>query len=315
LIEKIILITEIFFSGPAVVERRLRVLNINMWGFKFPLGMDQMPRFRALRDHLSRNYYDVVLLQEVWQKDLHDIIAKSMPYVSPFKAYNGCKGNFIVPIECSGLVVLSRHPIERVFYNEYSRRGELRELLDGSMFVRKGLAGARIRWKGLTLDVFTTHLVTYLMDPDSNDSVRRLQSAETVDIIRKSNADIKIFSGDANAFPDTKHPRTPYRILTSFMKDAQTDKFPGSSRAPVFHTYGNHRNTYTRHAMLPGRIDYIMYAARPGLQMFTDKFRLPPLTAYANGRRVSIADHEPLLAEFVVRERVVPVINSNYGKR
>jgi endonuclease/exonuclease/phosphatase family metal-dependent hydrolase len=267
----------ICFSGPDVINQKLRILNINMWGLKWPLGMDQMPRFHALRENLRKNYYDVVLLQEVWQRNLYDILEKSMPYVSPFKAYNGCSGRFPVPLECSGLMILSRHPIEKVFYNDYSVRGSLFEF-DAQVFVRKGLAGARIHWNGLTLDVFTAHLSTYLMDPNSNDRVRRSQSAETVDMIRQSNADIKIFSGDVNARPNSCHPRTPYRILTSFMKDAQTDRFPGSSHAARFYTYGNNRNTYTSNIMLPERIDYIMYAARPGLQMFTKEFLLPAAT-------------------------------------
>ena len=42
-------------------------------------------RFTALAGILRSGSYDVVVLQEVWLKQQYDIIADTMPYVSPFR--------------------------------------------------------------------------------------------------------------------------------------------------------------------------------------------------------------------------------------
>ena len=51
--------------------------------------------------------------QEVWFRKDYEIIRKATPYMSYFESFNTCSGYFL-PIECSGLVILSRHPIESV---------------------------------------------------------------------------------------------------------------------------------------------------------------------------------------------------------
>ena len=278
----------------------LRVLNVNMWGLKLPLAMDRRERFVALRNHLRRNYYDVVLLQEVWDRASYDILRQSKLYITPFKAFNGCSGRLPLPLECSGLVILSRHPIKKHWYKEFSVRGNvIPPDPQGQLFVRKGLAVARIWWNGLNVDVFTSHLVSYMMSDRENRNIRKTQAKEAVDFIRKSSADVQIFAGDANATP--KSPT--YRILTSAMRDPLIERFgPRSSLDPRWRTWGNRRNTYT--AGMPGaaRIDYLLYRGRPGVQIYPTHFNLPPLRAYAAGSKVSITDHEPILAEFSIRK-------------
>ena len=170
-------------------EGKLRVLNINMWGLKWPLAMHQRERFKALSEILGRSNYDVVLLQEVWYRYQYDIIKGTFPYVSPFRTMNGCSGIFPFPIECSGLVILSRHPVKKFWYKSYSVRGWL--IIDGQFAVRKGLGIARIWWNGMTVDVSTSHLSTYTMSAMENLHERMVQTMETVDILRKSSADIK----------------------------------------------------------------------------------------------------------------------------
>ena len=50
---------------------------------------------------------------------------------------------------------------------------------DGEIFVRKGVGIARILWAERTVDVFTTHLVSYTKATD-NKLTRYLQAMETV---------------------------------------------------------------------------------------------------------------------------------------
>ena len=160
-----------------------------MWGLKWPLAMHQRERFRALSGILRQSSYDVVLLQEVWYRYQYDIIKDTFPYVSPFRTLNGCNGIFPIPLECSGLVILSRHPVKKVWYKPYSVRGRL--IMDGQFAVRKGLGIARIWWNGMDVDVSTSHLSTYTMSAMENLHERMVQTKETIDILRKSRADVK----------------------------------------------------------------------------------------------------------------------------
>ena len=219
-----------------------------------------------------------------------------------------------MPIECSGLVIMSRHPIAYVQFQPFTKRGYLLNF-DGEIFARKGLASARILFHDLTVDVFTSHFASYRDDPKTNSIVRRLQTLETATAIRHSDADVKVFGGDINALPAATFPGVPYNILTSVMTDACAERFPGGGgngggarMHPVFDTYGNRRNSYTGDSTHNGRIDYLMYTAkgRPGLRVYTKEFKLPRFTwrSSTTGRhRISISDHEPLLADFAISRR------------
>ena len=160
-----------------------------MWGLKWPLAMHQRERFQALSSILKQSSYDVVLLQEVWYRYQYNLIKDTFSYVSPFSTMNGCSGIFPFPIECSGLVILSRHPVKKFWYKPFSVRGWL--LFDGQFAVRKGLGMARILWNGLEVDVSTSHLSTYSMSAMENLRERMIQTTEMIDILKKSRADIK----------------------------------------------------------------------------------------------------------------------------
>ena len=174
---------------------------------------------------------------------------------------------------------------------------------DGEIFVGKGVGKARIRWHGLAVDVFTSHFVSYTNNPNSdNKLVRFLQSKETVSYIQRSDADIKLFGADINALPTTSSHWMPYYVLSTYLRDSVTDRYPGASFHPWFATYGNRRNTYTR-AAYPERIDLLMFRARPGLRMRTKDFVMPMfVTRAGGGKAVSLSDHEALLAEYVIEQ-------------
>ena len=104
-----------------------------------------------------------------------------------------------------------------------------------------------------------------------------------------------------NALPDMKTADSPYRIMASYMRDSLLDIYgPEASDDPNFFTYGNPRNSFSSDSHLPGRIDYIFHMARRGISVRTKRFSLPPLEALVDGRRMSITDHEPLLAELEI---------------
>lgn len=290
------IVTTTTYGGSSSV---LKVLNLNAWGLSWPWSKDRTYRFRALREIIASSDYDIILLQEVWFRQDYDIIRASVPYVTFFESFNkGCSGYFL-PIECSGLMILSRHPIETVEFRPFSYRGSFWNF-DGEVFVSKGVGRARIHWMGLKVDVFTSHFVSYTRDPNSDNSHYRFtQAMETVRYIEQSSADIKLFGGDINALP-LFGPRQPYGILRSILNDSLTDMYPDASYHPWFATFGNLQNSYTRGA-LPERIDYLMYSSRPGLHMTTSKFVMPMfITRNRKSKLVSLSDHEALHVEFRV---------------
>ena len=203
----------------------LRVLNLNAWGLGWPISPDRQARFLALRDVIAKSDYDVILLQEVWYRSDHKLLRTARPYSTYFGSFNsGCSG-VILPLGCSGLTILSRHPLSSVEFTPFKVRGKFLKL-DGEVLVQKGVGRARILWgpDEIAIDLFTTHMVSYTSNPDrENNQIRFMQMLETVNLIKKSDADVKIFAGDTNARPHIGK-RQPYSLLTSIMTDSLVDR-------------------------------------------------------------------------------------------
>ena len=113
-----------YVATAAAAKSTLRVLSLNTWGLNWPFSEDKWYRVRALRNVIALNNYDVILLQEVWFRRDYDIIRSAVPYASYFESFNQCSGYFL-PMECSGLVILSRHRIEHVEFLPF-RDGRIR---------------------------------------------------------------------------------------------------------------------------------------------------------------------------------------------
>ena len=101
-----------------------------------------------------------MLLQELWYKEDYDIVSSAMPFSTPYESINSGCTSFLLPIGCSGLAVFSKFPIIEARLVPFTHRGSFWRF-DGEIFVRKGLGIARIQWHDKTIDVFTTHLVSY----------------------------------------------------------------------------------------------------------------------------------------------------------
>eukprot|EP00096_Caligus_rogercresseyi_P009448 TRINITY_DN3216_c0_g1_i2.p1 TRINITY_DN3216_c0_g1~~TRINITY_DN3216_c0_g1_i2.p1 ORF type:complete len:363 (-),score=74.56 TRINITY_DN3216_c0_g1_i2:284-1372(-) len=277
----------------------LKVLNLNTWGLSWPWSQDRENRFIALRDEIVSGDYDIVLLQEVWLRKDYDVLRPALPYVTYYQTLNGnCFGTFL-PLGCSGLTILSKHPMQEAQMYPFQFKGTFWNF-DGEVFVGKGVAKARILWNGLTVDVFTTHLISYTNHPHKdNAKFRYMQALETVGHIRNSDADIKLFGGDLNTLPITD-TREPYGILSTVLTDALMDMVPRGSFSPYYATFGNKMNTYTRE-FVPERIDYLMYTHSSKLNMRTIDYNVPHLyTLDSHGYKISLSDHEPIVALFAI---------------
>ena len=185
-----------------------------------------------LRDVIAQSDYDVIFLQEVWYRSDHKLLRTALPYSTYFGSFNSDCSGVILPLGCSGLTILSRHPLSEINFTPFKVRGKFLKL-DGELLVQKGLGRARIIWgpDEIPIDLFTTHMVSYTSNPNrDNTKIRYMQMLETVNLINKSNAEVKIFAGDINALPLTGKGQ-PYNLLTSIMSDSLVDRYPGQGYA------------------------------------------------------------------------------------
>jgi len=215
-------------------------------------------------------------------------------------------------IGCSGLAILSRFPIVDVGFFPFKDKGHFFKF-DGEASAGKGLAIARILFQGKTIDIATTHLIhgpysegynLMVESADENKSIRYLQAKEIVSTLShlSSDADILIFGGDVNAHPRKDLDR-PYMMLRALMRDTLIEVFgTWSSLQPEFATYANPRNTYTKQ-YVPERLDYLMYRTIKSISMSTVEFKMPNLqTRTSDNRAISLSDHEPLVATFLIQD-------------
>ncbi len=112
------------------------MLNLNTWGLNWPWSRDRSYRYKALAEIITLSDYDLILLQEVWFRSDYEVLRNSVPFVAQFESYNlWCKWLYF-PIYCSGLTILSRHPIVDQDFLPFSRRGSFWNF-DGEIFANK----------------------------------------------------------------------------------------------------------------------------------------------------------------------------------
>ena len=312
----------LYFQISASVHK-LKVLNINMWGIL--LGNQfRKERFEALANLLNNQQppdYDVVLLQEMWRKnDIRDLKERTKS-VYPYQAdsMKDAKCNSVIFEEvtqnCAGLMILSKHPFDSVTFTPYEKNGIGGIHGNFEEYVGKGVLEARLSIQDLTVDVFNTHLVSFTEDSldIDNNGVRANQVTTLLERIKASDANVKIFGADMNAYPLKDDPNSPYSRMTAKMTDSFVERYPSEVDNPQFATYGRDGNTFT--GSKPDEIlDYLMHWADPSeWAMATEVFKLPQYKATnAFGQLVSITDHEPLHAEYlIIRQNDSKLSNCN----
>lgn len=170
LIQSICIYTDLRASPCQASE--LKVLTLNTWALSFPINAfmpfplfevriapDADARMTALCEVLSEgakaDNWDIVLLQEVWnQRDREKMKACGYPYFADLDQL-GTFRHFD-----SGLLILSRFPVEDTKRYVYHENGSWRHPLNGEYFVRKSGIMAKIvhPLKG-PVWVANTHLV------------------------------------------------------------------------------------------------------------------------------------------------------------
>jgi endonuclease/exonuclease/phosphatase family metal-dependent hydrolase len=131
----------------------LRVATLNVWGLPEPLSVDPHRRLRAIAARLPEIAADVVAFQEVWYADVRRILRDGGQRAglehawAPDTAIGG-----------SGLLVLSRLPIEQAALAPFALRGLPERVTHGEFYGGKGYVQARLDTPAGPVTLVDTHL-------------------------------------------------------------------------------------------------------------------------------------------------------------
>lgn len=130
----------------------LKIATINAAQFPWPLGLDERDkRLGKLIDILIGLNTDVVCLQEMWSLKRCRRLRESLKIMYPYSFIDERWGRYLIGL-ASGLMILSKHPIERKILKSYKMyRGD-------EHLAKKGCMGVEIKLGDKGISVFTTHL-------------------------------------------------------------------------------------------------------------------------------------------------------------
>ena len=213
-----------------MVSASLRVLTYNVWDI--PVAKNRAARIAGIAAALRANddRVDVVALLECWiERDRNALIAAGreggLAHHVFFRSGCGFPGG-----QSSGLVVLSRWPVEETLYHRFSAAGKAQKILhwDYSMYSGKGVGLARLRAPAPIgpIDCYLSHFVAYytpVPECSRHDEYvfhRRLGAWEAAQFIRATRRPgaLQVCAVDLNADPHS----LPYRALAGLagMRDA-----------------------------------------------------------------------------------------------
>lgn len=281
--------------GEAVrsTQADVRIATLNVWAVAvgpFDVADDVDARLQALARRLGANTddVDVVLLQEVWKDDArqsllsHPGVAAEFPFQVDAVAATGG----------SGLVVLSRFPIESATFHPFEEAGSAWKFWEGDALSGKGVLATRVRVGARTLQVANTHLIacyprrgepeTSCDQGDPNGSTRASQLAELIDFLETYAGDAPIVAGGDFNFTRTSRL---YQEIRAFGVDR-------GMAALRWIDIGEPNAD-------PNRLDYIW--TRPGTRVewkplaFVERIWPEPVKL-PDGTHVPLSDHPALMA-------------------
>ncbi|XP_049938855.1 uncharacterized protein LOC126413006 [Schistocerca serialis cubense] len=273
--------------------RLLKIFTMNCWGIPL-VSKNRHERITALADHLATCDYDFVCLQELWSEyDYHFIKGKtvdSLPYSHYF--HSGVLG--------SGLCVLSRFPIEDVFFHQWPMNGYMHKLQHGDWFGGKGIGVCRIQLEDVYVNVYTAHLhAEYNPSNDEYLAHRVLQALDAAQFVRLTAAgsDVAILGGDLNALPGDLAQRII--CLYAELEDSCCVAHPMETHKN-FGTNETAANSYTgkkvaREQPEGKRIDYIMFRTSSRVKVERVQYK-HPLPNRVPQHSFSYSDHDAVLA-------------------
>jgi endonuclease/exonuclease/phosphatase family metal-dependent hydrolase len=129
---------------------RLRIATLNTWGLPEPFAEDVAPRLAEIGRRLRRLELDAIAFQEVWTAQGQVSLIRAGREAGLAHSWHGGSG-----IRGSGLLVLSRLPIESVRFERYALAGDPSF---GEYYGGKGFAEVRLATPAGPVTLVDTHL-------------------------------------------------------------------------------------------------------------------------------------------------------------
>lgn len=325
-------------THPAPAQLRVATLNTGLIAVT-PLMAE---RLEMLLNSDLLQKYDIVALQEVTLAgDAARIVARARELGLGFAhAFDGGVGIPFWPgCQGTGLLVLSRWPMQETVYRRYVVNGKPEHLHHYDYYGAKGTGLCKIKLGDITLNLFVTHMHAAYNDnyadkesgvADEYEQHRTAQALQMSEFIRatSSSADLILAVGDFNSLPNSLGMRT-LRSLGG-LRDAWADMHPSANRRSAdvsptskeqmdkldpesFATFGAPSNSFHDPTkVFPTRIDYVLYrtAGSSALDNTTSRCALQSCDIrrehgkLSSGATNSLSDHEAVVATFSLETSV-----------
>ncbi|EMR09422.1 hypothetical protein PNEG_02365 [Pneumocystis murina B123] len=182
------------------MNKKIRVLSLNCWGLKY-ISNYRKERLDLISKRIASEDYDIVGLQEVWVYSDYENMRNNTKHKLPYGKF------YFSGIFGSGLVILSKFPIESTSIYKYSLNGRPSAFYHGDWYVGKGVAMATLLMpNGKKIEFFNTHLhASYGGENDEYLCHRISQAWEISKLISSAFTAGKmiIIVGDFNSKPDS----------------------------------------------------------------------------------------------------------------
>ncbi|XP_062974939.1 sphingomyelin phosphodiesterase 2 [Elgaria multicarinata webbii] len=277
---------------------QLRIFDLNCWAIQY-LSKLRQERIELIGDVLSKEQFDLALLQEVWsEKDYLELKKKLCAhYPSSYYFKSGVFG--------SGLCVFSRHQILDTFLYQYSVNGYPYMFQHGDWFAGKSVGLVVLKIQGIVFNVYVTHLhAEYCREKDAYLAHRVVQAWELGQFIQHTSkgADVVLLGGDLNMHPEDvgiQLLRGWAGLQDSFIAAEKVEGCEdGSTLVPA--------NRFTSKKELQCypqgiRIDYILYKSLSQCEVRCSRHETT--TGTIPNKDLPYSDHEAVIATLSVDKR------------
>lgn len=270
---------------------RLRVVSLNVWALPFK-SKDTPARLAAIVRRLVELKVDIVGLQEVWLEESRQRIIAHAREASDLRHHHFFRSG----IRDSGLLILSRFPIQEVGFHRFRLSGRPERLADAEYYAGKGIGYVRLQTPVGEVDVYNTHLIAQ-DTTDEQDPYRAHRTAAAYEMVKFVSSQSRernpvLLLGDLNMRPD----QLGYKIVacTGSFRDSYLSVNPentGHTRSGL--------NPYTPDED-PTRIDYIFTkdGASVGLTTVVSSVIMDERPPVVDGRELAAySDHYGVLSE------------------
>lgn len=263
-----------------------KIITYNIWGMA-ALSKYLGERINQISIELEKRKLDFVLLQEAWRDKDRELLIKNSKLKYSFY--------YSVPRTIgSGLFHLSKTPLTRSSFREFSLNGRLTDITEGDAYAGKGVGMSTISINNLPISFFSTHTIARYGDDhdqysDRHTLDRLMQMFEIFQhIVEQTDSDAFVVAGDFNI----RYFQEEYlfwKELTSL------DGLNLEENNPNFCTYCP-ENVFVKKT--EGQLDYIFIS--PRLEILDYKRDFDQTFKNSKGKMINFSDHYGLSATLKV---------------